>query len=110
MDAGDLSQDQRDKIRRGLCHHRDDLGRLLARMREKGWYTDDAFLNALQAAHSSLHAAVQMIAITDSRPPRPTDKTPFVMPPIASTGPAPPNAYAARNRRPRNWPTRQNAE
>jgi hypothetical protein len=63
-----LTPEQRQRLIRLLARHRDEIDRVVERMRAKAWYTDDALFNSLVAAHASLHAAGNMLAVNGEAP------------------------------------------
>ena len=68
VDARYLTQADRDAFKRAVIARRDAVGRVVARMEARRWYTDDAVLHDLKAAWHALHAAVQALAATDGQP------------------------------------------
>ena len=65
MDARFLSQADRDAFKRLIYGRRDEIGRVIKRMEQRRWFTDDAVLQNLRAAWHALHAAVQVMASLD---------------------------------------------
>ena len=70
MDARYLTQKDRDAFKAAVIARREAVGRVIARMEARGWYTDDAVLHDLKAAWHALHAAVQSLAAVDGQPVR----------------------------------------
>jgi hypothetical protein len=68
VNADSLNAEQRERLKRLIARHRDGIDRVLRRMRDKGWYTDDPVLNSLIAAHASLHAALNLLAVDGDVP------------------------------------------
>jgi hypothetical protein len=68
VDARYLTQADRDAFKLAVLARRDAVGRVIARMEARGWYTDDAVLHDLRAAWHALHAAVQALAAVDGQP------------------------------------------
>lgn len=61
MDAGDLTEDQRQDLIRLLSKHREGVNRIRKRMQARNWFTMNATLNAVIAAEHALQAAVSSI-------------------------------------------------
>ena len=61
MDGSRLTPDQLNDLKRRLVVSRDNVGRILQRMKRCAWYSDDPVRNALQSAWHALHAAINAL-------------------------------------------------
>jgi hypothetical protein len=61
LDGSTLTPQQRDQLMRLLSRHRDDLAKLINRMREVGWVSGDPTFNGVLAANHALQAAVSAL-------------------------------------------------
>jgi hypothetical protein len=74
MDARHLTHEQRAALRKQIGDRKTAIDRIVARMRERGWYDNDAALNALIAASAALRAALgALVTADDLTVPPPSD-------------------------------------
>jgi hypothetical protein len=68
MDCTHLTPDQRHDLVGKLAGHQDAIGKIIKRMKSRGWYTSDPVYNALIAAEASIQAARSAITLADKLP------------------------------------------
>jgi len=73
MDALDLSLSAREQFKQALIARRAPIDKILSRMREQHWYTNDPAYQCLVAAQAALHAAISHIG---SLPPTVRERQP----------------------------------